>query len=135
MSSREPLRRSPRKRPPKRRDDQSSQRPKRNDLRSRLRRNDRPERRPKEDRERRKVSAEIKDEKTFLDVKLDIYSQRNNPGVKQKTDILSDEFDPMSFIYSDVEPPHIESQARAADCVQMLLAKWDREDGLVTGTL
>ena len=134
MSSREPLRRSPRKRPPKRREDQSSQRPQRNDLRSRLRRNDRPERRPKEDRKERKVINKVI-KKTFLDVKLDIYSQKNNPGAKEKTDILSDEFDPMSFIYSDVEPPHIESQARAADCVQMLLAKWDREDGLVTGTL
>ncbi|CAG5100416.1 Oidioi.mRNA.OKI2018_I69.XSR.g16989.t1.cds [Oikopleura dioica] len=37
----------------------------------------------------------------------------------------------MAFLYSDVDPPHFDQQAPAADCVEMLLAKWDREDGLV----
>ena len=48
---------------------------------------------------------------------------------------MSDDFDPMAFLYTDIEPPNTENTAnvRAADCVQMLLAKWDREDGIVTG--
>ncbi|CAG5102449.1 Oidioi.mRNA.OKI2018_I69.chr1.g306.t1.cds [Oikopleura dioica] len=70
-------------------------------------------------------------EKTYLDKKLEEYSIKTDPDVKEKTDIFSDKFDAMAFIYSDVDPPHFDGQARAADCVEMLLAKWDREDGLV----
>jgi len=123
MSSREPLRRSPRKRPP--RGDEHSSNRKRNNLRTHRKRKP----------DRKQTGSIKKVEKTFLDEKLDLYSEKNNPDIRQKTDIMSDDFDPVAFLYSDVEPPHTENDSdgiRAADCVQMLLAKWDREDGIVT---
>ena len=129
MSSREPLRRSPRKRPP-RREERSSYR-KRSDAKTDTRRKQNPRR----DKAQTKTETPKKVEKTFLDEKFDLYSAKNNPELEQKTDIMSDDFDPVAFLYSDIEPLHTEngSDVRAADCVQMLLAKWDREDGIVTG--
>ena len=129
MSSREPLRRSPRKRPPRREEREDSSYRKRSDARTHTRRKQQPR------REKTQTKTEKKVEKTFLDEKFDLYSLKNNPDLEQKTDILSEDFDPVAFLYSDVEPLNTEngSDVRAADCVQMLLAKWDREDGIVTG--
>ena len=129
MSSREPLRRSPRKRPPRREEREDSSYRKKSDSRTHIRRKQQPR------REKTQTKTEKKVEKTFLDEKFDLYSLKNNPDLEQKTDILSEDFDPVAFLYSDVEPLNTEngSDVRAADCVQMLLAKWDREDGIVTG--
>jgi len=132
MSSQKPVRRSPRKRPP-RREEHSSYRKRSETSAHRKRRPDTGSQQYSR-RQRAETKTVKKIEKTFLDEKFELFSEKNNPDVKQKTDIMSDDFDPVAFLYSDVEPPNIEADVRAADCVQMLLAKWDREDGIVTGS-
>ena len=67
-----------------------------------------------------------------IDEKLRKYSKANLSNWAAVTDWMSDEFDPMAFLYTDETPAGIDD-VKPADSVEMLFARYDREDGVFKG--
>ena len=71
---------------------------------------------------------------TEVDKKLKLYSQKYSKlNLKKVTDWRNDEFDPMAFLYSDIEPFGMKKSVRPADTLAQLLRRYEKEDGIIQG--
>jgi len=77
----------------------------------------------------RSKPRETAPEVSQIDEKLRKYSRAKLSNWAAATDWMSDEFDPMAFLYTDEMPAGIDD-VKPADSVEMLFARYDREDGV-----